>query len=90
MIASENEWNVVKATLISPDPGGREGDLRMASNDIKSLKESQSTRLVVVFFPAWVVEKWMKLVKTKLDTDMGNWTWIFSNFGNRKVSNLFF
>ena len=43
-----------------------------------------------MFFPAWVVEKFMKQVKKNLQTEMGNWTWIFSNFGNRKVRNFFF
>lgn len=43
-----------------------------------------------MFFPAWAVEKFMKQVKKQLQTEMGNWTWIFSNFGNRKVRNFVF
>ena len=81
---------MVKETLISPDRDGRQGDLGSAWIDIQNLKDSQSTRLAVVFFPAWAVEKFMKQVKKKLQTEMGNWTWIFSNFGNRKVRFFFF
>ena len=81
---------MVKETLISPDRDGRQGDLGSALIDIQNLKDSQSTRLAVMFFPAWVVEKFMKRVKKTLQTEMGNWTWIFSNFGNRKVRNFFF
>lgn len=81
---------MVKETLISPDRNGKQGDLDVASRDIQYLKDSQSTRLAVMFFPAWAVEKFMKQVKKKLQTEMGNWTWIFSNFGNRKVRNFFF
>ena len=81
---------MVKETLISPDPDGKQGNLRLASMDIDYLKDSQSTRLAVMFFPAWAVEKFMKRVKKTLQTEMGNWTWIFSNFGNRKVRDFFF
>lgn len=81
---------MVKETLISPDKYGRQGDLGSALMDIQYLKDSQSTRLAVMFFPAWAVEKFMKQVKKQLQTEMGNWTWIFSNFGNRKVRFFFF
>ena len=81
---------MVKETLISPDKYGRQGDLGSALMDIRYLKDSQSTRLAVMFFPAWAVEKFMKQVKKPLQTEMGNWTWIFSNFGNRKVRNFVF
>ena len=81
---------MVKETLILPDPDGRQGNMRLASGDIQYLKDSQSTRLAVMFFPAWAVEKFMKRVKKTLQTEMGNWTWIFSNFGNRKVRKFFF
>ena len=89
LIANGNEWNMVKETLISPDKVGRQGDLGSAFVDIRYLKDSQSTRLAVMFFPAWAVEKFMKQVKKQLQTEMGNWTWIFSNFGNRKVRFFF-
>ena len=81
---------MVKETLILPDPEGRQGNMRLASGDIQYLKDSQSTRLAVMFFPAWAVEKFMKQGKKILQTEMGNWTWIFSNFGNRKVRKFFF
>ena len=81
---------MVKETLILPDPDGRQGNMRLASGDIQYLKDSQSTRLAVMFFPAWAVEKFMKQGKKILQTEMGNWTWIFSNFGNRKVRKFFF
>ena len=81
---------MVKETLILPDPEGRQGNMRLASGDIQYLKDSQSTRLAVMFFPAWAVEKFMKRVNKTLQTEMGNWTWIFSNFGNRKVRNFVF
>lgn len=81
---------MVKETLILPDPEGRQGNMRLASGDIQYLKDSQSTRLAVMFFPAWAVEKFMKQGKKILQTEMGNWTWIFSNFGNRKVRNFVF
>lgn len=81
---------MVKETLISPDKVGRQGDLGSALMAIRYLKDSQSTRLAVMFFPAWAVEKFMKQVKKQLQTEMGNWTWIFSNFGNRKVRFFFF
>ncbi|XP_078376048.1 glutamate receptor ionotropic, kainate 2-like isoform X2 [Oculina patagonica] len=85
LIAYENEWNVVTASLIPPSPRGR-GDIRSAMMVLRSLKSSQATRLVVVFCPTWAVSKLMEFAATSswIKMDMGNWTWIFSNLGNKK------
>ena len=83
LIGYENEWNVVKTILIPPSPFGR-GDVTSAKPLLDPLKSSTDTRLLVVFCPTWAVSKLMEL--TYCDgMDMGNWTWIFSDLGNKKV-----
>lgn len=83
LTAYENEWNVVAATLIPPSPLGRTGNMRSAFRALDGLKSSDRTRLLIVFCPAWAVSKLMHVAVTK--KDMGNWTWIFSDLGNKKV-----
>lgn len=89
LIAYENEWNVVTATLIPPSPSGR-GDIRSAMMVLRRLKLSQATRLLVVFCPTWAVSKLMQFAASNMiGMNMGNWTWIFSNLGNKKVKHSF-
>lgn len=89
LIAYENEWNVVTATLIPPPPFGRERPMTSAFMVLSRLKSTQATRLVVVFCPTWAVSKLMQFAEI-YGLDMTNWTWIFSDLGNKEVKHVYF
>jgi len=82
-IASKNEWNVVFASLIPPSPNGRVGTFRSARRVLNKLKTTQATRLLVAFCPTWAVSKLMQYEDSQ-GLDMVNWTWIFSDLGDKK------
>lgn len=84
-IASKNEWNVVMASLITPPPQGRGGQFISARMVLGKLKKTQATRLLVAFCPTWTVSKLMQYADSVKDFDISNWTWIFSDLGNKKV-----
>jgi len=73
------------ASLIPPPPFGRGGPFTSAGMVVPKLKETQATRLVVAFCPTWTVSKLMQFADDSKNFDVGNWTWIFSDFGNKKV-----
>lgn len=89
LIAYENEWNVVKTILIPPPPNGGGGVKFAWKVLLRSLKTYTETRLLIVFCPTWAVSKLMELAKFTIGMDMGNWTWIFSDLGNKKVKREF-
>lgn len=82
-LASKNEWNVVISSLIPPSPLGRDEPLVSAGFVLEKWKKTQATRLMVAFGPTWTVRTLMKFLDKKT-FNIGNWTWIFSDFGNKK------
>ena len=83
-LASKNEWNVVISSLIPPSPLGRDEPLVSAGFVLEKWKKTQATRLMVAFGPTWTVRTLMKFLDKKT-FNIGNWTWIFSDLGNKKV-----
>ena len=85
-LASKNEWNIVIASLFPPPPSGRKGPFHSAFLMVSKLKKkTQDTRLLVAFSPAWTVRKLMEYLDGQKNFNIGNWTWIFSDFGSKKV-----
>jgi len=85
LIAYEKEWNLVVAKLFQPDP--RKPRDIVSWFAIKSLQSSDSTRLAVVFCPAWAVSKLIHGAQ-RWGLDLEKWTWIFSDFGNQEADLL--
>ena len=83
LLAYELEWNVEAAVQFWPGKTPRD----IYTGPIVDTFESTSTRLAVVFCPAWAVSVFLsdKMIKIK-KVDLKTWTWIFSDFGNQEVS----
>ena len=80
LLAYELEWNVEAAVQFWPAPP----PLQLITYPVNKILESDSTRLAVVFCPAWAVSTFLRKIKKKVD--LKTWTWIFSDFGNQEVS----
>ena len=93
LIANENEWNVVAASLFTPNPF-KVREFYIQGATLEYLRTTESTRLAVVFCPAWAVSLVLKKAKEKpkgkakakeKGMDLKRWTWVFSDFGNQEV-----
>ncbi|XP_015749283.1 PREDICTED: uncharacterized protein LOC107329066 [Acropora digitifera] len=79
LLAYELEWNVEAAVQFWPGKTPRE---IYTLPVIKTFESLASTRLAVVFCPAWAVSTFLRKIKKKVD--LKTWTWIFSDFGNQE------
>lgn len=79
LLAYELEWNVEAAVQFWPGKTPREIFTLPVVQTFESLA---STRLAVVFCPAWAVSTFLRKIKKKVD--LKTWTWIFSDFGNQE------
>lgn len=84
MLAYELEWNVEAAVQFWPAKTPRK---IFTPLPVVQTFESESTRVAVVFCPAWAVSGFLrKIVTRKEKVDLKTWAWIFSDFGNQAVS----
>lgn len=86
LLAYELEWNVEAAVQFWPAKTPRK---IFTPRPVVHTFESESTRVAVVFCPAWTVSDFLRNIKImtiKKKVDLKTWAWIFSDFGNQEVS----
>ena len=82
LLAYENEWNVVLASLFPPLSIPGKG---IAPAMALYRLSAASTRLAIVFCPPWAVKPMMNEARSMDSINMKTWTWIFSDLGNSEV-----